>query len=97
MVTSKPRALILNFLSALTAMAGVFFAYIFSMNLEYFNAFLVSFACGGFIYLAASEIIPELQRERSFKKSTLQFLLGVFLIWMLDLIFDCNVINMTLS
>ena len=84
------RALILNFLSALTAMVGVFFAYTFSMSLECFNVFLVSFACGGFIYLAASEIIPELQRERSFKKSALQFLLfllGVFLIWMLNLIF----------
>jgi len=86
----KSLALILNFFSALTAAAGGVFAYLFSIYLEDFRGFMIAFAAGGFIYLAAAELIPELQEEKSLNKSILQFvlfMLGIVLIWSLGLIF----------
>jgi len=51
---------------------------------------LIAFSAGGFIYLSASELIPELHKEKSFKKSVVQFvmfILGIVLIWSLGIIF----------
>jgi len=51
---------------------------------------LIALSAGGFIYLAASELIPELQEEKSFKKSVVQFalfVLGIAMIWSLGIIF----------
>jgi len=86
----KSLALGLNFFSALMAVAGSVFAYLFSIYSEGFRGFMIAFAAGGFIYLAASELIPELQEEKNLSKSILQFVLftlGIILIWSLGLIF----------
>jgi zinc and cadmium transporter len=51
---------------------------------------LLAISAGGFVYLAASELIPELHKEKSFRKSVVQFgvfLLGLALIWSLGIIF----------
>jgi zinc and cadmium transporter len=86
----RSLALGLNFFSAVTAVVGSVFAYFFSIYSEGFRGFIVAFAAGGFIYLAACELIPELQEEKSLNKSILQFVLftlGIALIWSLGLIF----------
>jgi len=85
------KALILNFISALTAFMGVFIVQITSLKIENVNAILLSIACGGFIYLAASEIIPEMQREKDFAKGVVQFILfimGIVIIFIIGLIFE---------
>jgi len=87
---SRYRALFVNFLSALTAFAGILISNYFSIHMENFVGLLVAFGAGGFIYLAASELIPEIQKEENIRKSIIQFLLfilGIFLIWSLGLIF----------
>lgn len=87
---TKKKALLFNFLSALTAVAGALFSGLFSAQAEGFVGFLIAFAAGGFIYLAASELIPEIQQEKDFKKSLIQFILfvlGLILIWSLGAIF----------
>ncbi len=86
---TRYRALFVNFLSALAAVVGVFFSNYFSSYVDNFVGLLVAFGAGGFIYLAASELIPEIQKEENIEKSIVQFVLfvfGIVLIWSLDLL-----------
>jgi zinc and cadmium transporter len=87
---SRQKALFFNFLSALTAIIGVFLSHYFALTIVNFFGYLLAFASGGFIYIAASELIPEMQREEDFKRSLIQFflfILGIILIITLGLIF----------
>jgi zinc and cadmium transporter len=52
---------------------GVVIGYILVDKVESINMFLLPFAAGGFIYIAMSDLIPELHKESSFKKSFLYF------------------------
>ncbi|MBS3143506.1 ZIP family metal transporter [Candidatus Woesearchaeota archaeon] len=87
---SKFRAILFNFISAVTAMIGGLVGYfIFS----FFDAgiFLLPFAAGGFIYIGASDLIPELHKEKNLKKSFLSFLsflTGICLMILLRIIFE---------
>ena len=84
---ARYKALFFNFLSALTAVVGVLIS---SYLLQDFVGFLMALAAGGFIYLAASELIPEIQKEENIGKSMIQFVLfvfGIVLIWSLGLLF----------
>ena len=50
---------------------------------------LVAFAAGNFIYITASDLIPEIKRRVSSKKSlvhSLVFLLGIFLMLLIKLL-----------
>lgn len=87
---TRYKALFVNFLSALTAVVGVLISNYFSMRIENFVGSLIALAAGGFIYLAASELIPEIQKEENIGKSMIQFVLfvsGIVLIWSLGLLF----------
>ncbi|MBD3195294.1 MAG: hypothetical protein GF317_09580 [Candidatus Lokiarchaeota archaeon] len=86
---SKMKALLFNFLSAMIAMIGGLVALILSANLELFNLFFLAFSGGGFLYLSATELMPELLKQRNFKKSIIQsliFLIGIIIIVILVLI-----------
>lgn len=87
---TKWRALFYNFLSALTAIVGAVFVYMFKFGVGNYYALLVAFAAGNFIYIATSDLIPELHKEEKIKKSALQlilFLLGVAVIWLVQMFF----------
>ena len=71
---SKARALFLNFLSAITAVIGAIVALLLNSHIENFETILISIAVGGFIYIAGSDLIPELHKEFTIKKSILQLL-----------------------
>ena len=75
---NKVKALFFNFLSAVTAFLGVFVALIIGQNYETFIQMLIPFTAGGFIYIASSDLIPELQKTTDPKKSTIQ-LIGIIL------------------
>lgn len=62
---SKIKALLYNFLSALTAVVGTIVVLILEKYVSGIAGFLVPFAAGGFIYIAAVDIIPELHRHKS--------------------------------
>jgi len=86
---SKYRALFYNFLSALTAIIGVFIGYFLTTSIGNFSNVLLPIAAGGFIYIAASDLVPELHKEPDLKKSTLAistFILGIILMYVLKLI-----------
>ncbi len=78
---SRKKALISNFLIALTAVFGGVFGYFLSFQIENITSYLLPFAAGGFIYIAASDLMPEIRKETSLKKSMLSF--GVFLVGIL--------------
>jgi zinc and cadmium transporter len=80
---SKKRALVYNLLSALTAILGGIIGYYTSTYAAEFPPLLIPFAAGGFIYIAASDLIPEIHKERSLNKTILQLvslLLGIAVI-----------------
>lgn len=72
------RALLLNFLSAIFAIAGALIVLIISSQSSTltltFTQFLIPLTAGGFIYIAASDLIPELHKETKPAKSLLQLL-----------------------
>ena len=88
---SKLKASIINFLTALTAVLGALFAYFYSGFIENLSLYLTSFAIGGFIYIAGTDLIPEIHKEKDIKKSSVQFVLlifGVLVIWLVSKIFE---------
>jgi len=82
---SKIKALVYNFLTALTAVIGALTAYFYSGAIESSTTFLTSFAVGGFVYIASTDLIPEIHKEKDLGKSFVQLVLlalGIFLIWL---------------
>ncbi|GBR77503.1 zinc transporter [Candidatus Termititenax dinenymphae] len=77
---SKAKALLFNFLSALTAVAGTLLGFVFAAYSEPFTGLLLPFTAGGFFYIAASDLIPELHEVKDKKQSLLTmltFILGL--------------------
>jgi zinc and cadmium transporter len=60
---SKKRAVMFNFLTALTAVLGAVVALALGSVLEGFVPLLIPFAAGNFIYIAGSDLIPELRKD----------------------------------
>jgi zinc and cadmium transporter len=80
---TKTRALLLNLLTATTAILGAIVSLILGYYSEGFIPFLIPFAAGEFIYIAGSDLVPELQKETNPSKSILQllaFTIGVLLL-----------------
>lgn len=74
---SGVKALWFNFLSALTAVAGTIVILLLSTRFADVALWFVPFAAGNFIYIAASDLIPELHKKRDISSSLLQILLLV--------------------
>jgi zinc and cadmium transporter len=75
---TKLKALFYNFLSALTAVIGAIITLIAGANSHNFSVFIIPFTAGGFIYIASSDLIPELHKETAIWKSFFQ-LVGIIL------------------
>lgn len=76
------KALIANFVSALTSLLGVVFAFTLSQYTQQFQVYLLAFAAANFIYIAGTDLIPELHKELDRKRAIIQilfFILGVLL------------------
>jgi len=85
---SKRKALTYNFISALTAILGAITTY-FLVYLQNITALLVPFAAGGFIYIAATDLMPELHKKFRAFESVIQLiviLLGIGLMAYLKII-----------
>jgi len=85
---TKARALLYNFLTALTAVAGALIGYYLR---GFFNmGYLIPIAAGGFIYIAGSDLIPELKKTTNISKSIVEFaflVLGIALMLLLKVFF----------
>ncbi len=74
---SRARALLMNFLSALCAFAGALAVVIWSGMSEQVGTILVPLTAGGFLYIAISDLIPELKKENRLSASAVQLLMIV--------------------
>jgi zinc and cadmium transporter len=88
---TQKKALFYNFLSALTAVVGALAMFYFSSSVPGLSALMLPFAAGGLIYIAGTDLIPELKKEVQWKKSLVEFaafLVGIGLIWLLISVFE---------
>jgi zinc and cadmium transporter len=84
----RKKALLYNFLTAVTAVLGGIFGYYLLSFSEITSAFLLPIAAGGFIYIAASDLIPEIRKENNIVKSALNFgiiFVGIFIMYLLKI------------
>ena len=81
---SRLRIIIINIFSACSAFAGAIITYVMGNFLEEYIPMLITLTAGFFIYIALSDLIPEIQYEKSKRKSTIQTLVmigGILLIY----------------
>lgn len=79
---SRGRALLYNFLSALTFPVGGAVAWALGQRLDV--GFLVALGAGSFLYIAAADLLPEVKRAEKLSETGLRFiafLAGVGLLW----------------
>ena len=84
----KSKALLYNFLIALTAIAGGLFGYWAYSLAQLSMTALLPIAAGGFIYIGASDLIPEIRKVKDIKKATIHlfaFIAGIALMYILRL------------
>jgi len=77
----KKKALLFNFLSALTIVLGGLIAFFISTKID--ATFLLPFAAGNFIYIASSDLIPEIKHDTNIKNNLIlfaTFIIGILLI-----------------
>lgn len=82
----RGRALFFNFISGLTALVGGILGFYFLENLTGFIPVFLSFTAGMFIYIACSDLIPEIHKSAEKHKNWTQFvpfLLGITVLWLL--------------
>ncbi len=82
---SKLKTVLFNLFSSFTAFIGLFIA-LMNFNNTWMQ-FIIPFAAGNFIYIAAADLVPELHKETSRRKSTLQFIcicLGFSFIYLVE-------------
>lgn len=80
----KGRALMFNVLSALTFLVGGLTAYIASCKINV--DFLVPFAAGNFLYIGASDLVPEINKHGNMKANLIHFAsfaTGMALMWVI--------------
>lgn len=72
------KALTYNFLSALTAVIGAIVSIFIGNYATNYAYFLLPLTAGGFIYIAGSDLIPELQHDTKPSRSIIQFISIIF-------------------
>ncbi len=75
---SRARALLLNFASAVTAVLGSLIAYYAALHVQEAVFRLIPFAAGGFLYIAATDLMPELHKRSTPYESITQLLMIIF-------------------
>ncbi len=88
---SKTKALLYNFLSALTALVGALLAFFFASFIESYLYVFLALAAGHFIYISAADLIPELHESRIKDKRFAQvflFTAGIVSVYVFTKFFD---------
>jgi zinc and cadmium transporter len=85
---NKRKALLFNVLSALTFLLGGLLAYLASFRFDV--AFLLPFAAGNFIYIGASDLVPQINKPASLAQNAIHFVffaVGILLLLMVRIVF----------
>ncbi len=83
------KALLFNFLSALTSVIGAVIILWFGVNNQEFLKIIIPITIGGFLYIANSDLIPELHKDVKVKNSIIQlisFIVGIGIMFLLTFI-----------
>ena len=70
---SKMKALALNFVTALSAVLGAALVVFTKLQSENLTPYLGAFAAGAFLYIAGSDLVPEIHKTHDMRKSAIQF------------------------
>jgi zinc and cadmium transporter len=68
---SKAQALLFNVLSALTFLIGGLVTYVLSFAVDV--SYLMPFAAGNFVYIAAADLVPEVNKHPSLMANAVHF------------------------
>ena len=88
---SRTRATVFNFLSAMTALLGALIAFTSATLIENYLYFFLAIAAGHFIYIAASDLIPEIHENGATKNKYMTILLffsGIIVVYIFTTIFE---------
>jgi len=80
---TRKKALVFNFLSAATAIFGTIVGILLIGRLHSFTEMIIPFAAGNFLYIAASNLLPQLHRHCKLKDSLIHIfaiILGILII-----------------
>jgi zinc and cadmium transporter len=83
------RALLFNLLFSFFAIIGAVLSYYIGADNEFYLKAIIPIVAGGFLYIAGSDLIPELMKESSLRNSFIQLLvliLGISLMYALVLL-----------
>lgn len=72
---SRGKALLWNFVSALSALLGAAFVLLGRGEHPEFLTLLMAFAAGNFLYIASADLIPELHKETRLRSALIQLIL----------------------
>lgn len=81
----RPKIILVNILSAAIALAGAVGTYVLGDIVEDYVPMLLAITAGFFIYIAASDLIPEIhyEKRKGFAQiETVLLLIGIFVIWL---------------
>jgi zinc and cadmium transporter len=87
---SKKKAITLNFVVALTAVLGGIVGFFVSNLIDNMVLLILPFAAGGFIYIAATDLVPEIRKELDMKKymaTLFVFICGILIMWVTKVIY----------
>jgi zinc and cadmium transporter len=85
----KRKALLFNFIIALTIVLGGLVGYFLALKIQNIVAYFLPLAAGGFLYISTSDLIPEIRKEKDIKKSLISFsifLAGLAIMYLATLI-----------
>lgn len=82
---SRKLVIVVNILSASTAVAGALFVYLLGATFEGYTPVFLAITAGFFVYIATSDLIPEIHYEKNtlhaFIKASL-LVAGILIIWL---------------
>jgi zinc and cadmium transporter len=85
---STTKAIVFNLASALVSIVGALAFYYLAGSVQNLEAYGLAFTTGSFIYIACTDLLPELHKEEQMRKSLMQLaamLAGVLVIWVMTL------------
>lgn len=83
---STKKAILANLLTALTAVTGAMLFFFLSDSVENLEVYGLAFTAGAFLYIAGTDLLPEMHKEEEKSKSVIQLaamLGGIAVIWFL--------------
>lgn len=85
----KSQALLFNVISGLTFLGGGILAYFMSYHIDIKS--LIPFAAGNFLYIGASDLVPQVNKQEDLKSNLTHFLsfaTGIIIMWAIKILFN---------